>query len=298
MSTAVFELLEKIWVLDESNFNEVLVDSLSKGKAVFHDGVAYWGEGSGKTGVIQHLPFKEVAYKSAEEAIKAAQMTTVIATAASTCVILGALIIQTKYLAAKLDKIQETVDEISQDVHSQNIIYYMDKISDYIGGIEFARTLLRDRTLAGEIREVAYPLLAQVAAKRNHVLSFIDNILNLAGNQQNLTERHYELIINFAHMMIEIIPMGIHTEYLLAARVGKPRLAEQILLDGSNRHQSAILVYKKFMNEQHNALVRGTIGDRARVYRDIETKVEALLNSTENKLLLTLPAGRMALEAA
>lgn len=298
MSAAAYDMLEKIWILDESKFYKTLVGALTEGKAVIHDGVAYWSKGSGKTGVIQHLPFKEAAYKSAEEAIKAAQMTTVIATAASTCVILGALIVQTKYLAAKLDKIQETVDEISKDVHSQNIIYYMDKISDYIGGIEFARTLLRDRTLAGEIREVAYPLLAQVAAKRNHVLSFIDNILNLAGNQQNLTARHYELIINFAHMMIEIMPMGIHTEYLLAARVGKPRLAEQVLLDGSNRYESALSVYKNFMNEQHNALVRGTIGDRAKVYQGIEPKVKALLNSTESKLLLTLPAGRMALEAA
>ncbi|UQG60886.1 hypothetical protein MIH18_02730 [Marinobacter sp. M3C] len=298
MNNAAFELLEKIWVLDEFKLNKTLIDALTEGKAVIHDGVAYWAKGSGDTGVIQHLPFKEVTYKSAEEAIKAAQMTTVIAAAASTCIILGALIIQTKYLAAKLDKIQETVDEISKDVHSQNIIYYMDKISDYIGSIECARTLLRDRTLAGEIREIAYPLLAQVAAKRNHVLSFIDNILNLAGNQRDITERHYELIVNFAHMMMEIMPMGIHTEYLLTARVGKPRLAEQILLDGAHRYESAMLVYKSFMNKQHNALVRGTIGDRARVYQGIERKVEALLNSTENKLLLTLPAGRMALEAA
>ena len=298
MNTAAYDLLEKIWVLDESKLNETLVDALTKGKAVLHDGVAYWAEGSGKTGVIQHLPFKEAAYKSTEEALKAAQMTTVIATAASTCVILGALIIQTKYLAAKLDKLQETVDEISKDVHAQNVIYYMDKITDYIGGIEFARTLLRDRTLAGEISEVAYPLLAQVAAKRNHVLSFIDNILNLASNQRDITERHYELIVNFAHIMMEIMPMGIHTEYLLTARVGKPRLAEQILLDGAHRYESAMFVYKSFMNKQHKALVRGTIGDRARVYQSIERKVEALVTSTENKLLLTLPTGRMALDAA
>lgn len=104
MSTSAFELLERIWILDESKLNKTLVDALAEGKAVIHDGVAYWAEGSGKTGVIQHLPFKEATVKSVEEAIKTAQMTTVIATAASTCIILGALIIQTKYLAAKLDK--------------------------------------------------------------------------------------------------------------------------------------------------------------------------------------------------
>lgn len=245
------------------------------------------------------MPFKETLIKSAEEAIKAAQMTTVLATAASTCVILGALIIQTKYLAAKLDKIQSTVDEISKDLHSQNIIYYMDKVTDYIGAIEVARTLLKDRSLAHEIKEVAYPLLATAAAKRNHALSFIDNILNLAHNSNELTNKHYELVVNFAHMMLEIMPLGMHTEYLLAARVGKPQLAQQILEDGSERYQGAIGLYKGFLNDQHRQLVRGSIGDKAETFHRIEHRAKQLIDSEENRLLLSLPNGRMAvLQAA
>lgn len=295
---ATVELLEKIWVVDEAALSEKLLKALTEGKAVIHDGVAYWAEGSGQTGIIQHLPFKQTLVKSAEEAIKAAQMTTVMATAASTCIILGALIIQTKYLAAKLDKIQDTVDEISRDLHAQNIVYYMDKTTDYIGGIEVARTLLSDRGLASEIKEIAYPLLASVAAKRNHALSFIDNILNLARNTDELTNKHYELVINFAHMMMEIIPLGMHTEYLLASRVGKPRLAEQILLDGANRYEGAMNLYKGFLNEQHRALIRGSIGDKAEIFHRIEHKAEQLIGSQENRLLLSLPTGRIALEAA
>ncbi|EPL60496.1 hypothetical protein B382_21046 [Stutzerimonas stutzeri B1SMN1] len=295
--SATVELLEKIWVVDEAALSEKLLKALAEGKAVIHDGVAYWAEGSGQTGIIQHLPFKETLVKSAEEAIKAAQMTTVMATAASTCIILGALIVQTKYLAAKLDKIQDTVDEISRDLHAQNIVYYMDKTTDYIGGIEVARTLLSDRGLADEIKEVAYPLLASVAAKRNHALSFIDNILNLARSTNELTNKHYELVINFAHMMMEIMPLGMHTEYLLASRVGKPRLAEQILLDGAKRYESAMNLYKGFLNEQHRALIRGSIGDKAEIFHRIEHKAEQLIGSQENRLLLSLPSGRIALAA-
>lgn len=295
--SATVELLEKIWVVDEAALSEKLLKALAEGKAVIHDGVAYWAEGSGQTGIIQHMPFKETLVKSAEEAIKAAQMTTVMATAASTCIILGALIVQTKYLAAKLDKIQDTVDEISRDLHAQNIVYYMDKTTDYIGGIEVARTLLSDRGLADEIKEVAYPLLASVAAKRNHALSFIDNILNLARSTNELTNKHYELVINFAHMMMEIMPLGMHTEYLLASRVGKPRLAEQILLDGAKRYESAMNLYKGFLNEQHRALIRGSIGDKAEIFHRIEHKAEQLIGSQENRLLLSLPSGRIALAA-
>ncbi|OPA85113.1 hypothetical protein BFW88_23715 [Pseudomonas fluorescens] len=291
---AAADLLQKIWVLDEAALSKKLLDALAQGKAVIHDGVAYWKAGSGETGIIQHLPFKETMIKSAEEAIKAAQMTTVMAAAASTCVILGALIIQTKYLAAKLDKIQHTVDEIAKDLHAQNIVYYMDKVTDYIGGIEVARTLLKDRSLAHEIREVAYPLLATAAAKRNHALSFIDNILNLAHNSNELTNKHYELVVNFAHMMLEIMPLGMHTEYLLAARVGKPQLAQQILEDGAERYQGAMNLYKNFLNDQHRSLIRGSIGEKAEIFHRIEHKAKQLIHSEENRLLLSLPNGRMA----
>ncbi|HDS1692627.1 TPA: hypothetical protein QEM72_003150 [Pseudomonas putida] len=296
---AAAELLEKIWVLDEAAFSKALIDALAAGKAVIHDGVAYYAAGSGKTGVIQHLPFKETVFKSAEEALKAAQMTTVMATAASTCVILGALIIQTKYLAAKLDKIQNTVDEIAKELHTQNIVYYMDKVTDYIGSIEVARTLLKDRSLASEIKEVAFPLFATAAAKRNHAMSFIDNILALAQSRNELSSKHYELVVNFAHMMLEVMPLGIHTEYLLAARVGKPMLAQLILEDGAERYQGAMQQYKAFLNAQHRELVRGNMGDKTVVLQRIEDKARHLIQSQENQLLLTLPYGRMAtLEAA
>lgn len=296
--SATAELLEKIWVVDEAALSEKLVKALTEGKAVIHDGVAYWAEGSGQTGIIQHLPFKETLVKSAEEAIQAAQMTTVLATAASTCIILGALIVQTKYLAAKLDRIQNTVDEISRDLHAQNIIYYMDKVTDYIGAIEVARTLLGDRTLAHEIKDVACPLLASAAAKRNHALSFVDNVLNLARSTSELTNKHYELVINFVHMMLEIIPLGMHTEYLLASRIGKLRLAEQILLDGAKRYEGAMKLYKGFLNEQHRNLIRGSLGDKAEIFHRIEHRAEQLIGSEENRLLLSLPNGRMALLAA
>jgi hypothetical protein len=49
--------IEKIWVLDETRLSSEFVKAYTEGKAAIHDGVAYWAKGSGKTGVIQHLPF-------------------------------------------------------------------------------------------------------------------------------------------------------------------------------------------------------------------------------------------------
>ncbi|MCK9619130.1 MAG: hypothetical protein M0R47_01195 [Methylobacter sp.] len=284
----------KIWVVDEAKLYPKLIKAISEGKAVIHDGVAYWAEGSGQTGVIQHLPFKETVVQNVEEALKMAQATTVIATAVSTGIILAAIVVQTRYLAAKLDKIQETVDVIAKDIHAQNIIFYMDKIAEYVGNVEVARSLLKDRSLAEEIHELAYPLLTTLASKRNQVMSFVDNILSLAKTSPDVSPRHYELIVNFAQMMLDIMPVGIHIEYLLTSRIGKPRLAEHLLLDGAEQFNGALGVYKNFMNELHRDLVKGQIGNRKSVYQAIESRAMQLIKSEENKILLSLPTGRVA----
>ena len=287
-------LQEKIWIIDEAKLYPNLIQAMSDGKAVIHDGVAYWAEGSGKTGVIQHLPFKETAFQNVEEALKIAQTTATIATAVSTGIILAAIVVQTKYLAIKLNKIQGTVDVISQDVHAQSIVFYMDKITEYVGHIEAARPLLKDRSLADEIRELAIPLLTTLAGKRNQVLSFLDNILGLANSSKDVTPKHFELITNFAQMMLELMPFSIHIEYLLSSRIGKLRLAEQILIDGSERFNAALEVFRGFMNELHRELVRGKIGERVGTYRSIEGRATQLFQSEQNKLLLSLPTGRVA----
>lgn len=286
-------LIDKVWIVDEPKLYPEFIEAYRKGKAAIHDGVAYWAQGSGNKGIIQHLPFKEASFLNISEALKAAQMTTVIASAVSTTIILGAIIIQTRYLAEKLDKIQKTVDLISQDLHSHSILFYMDKISDYFGSIETARVLLKDRSLSEEIRDIAVLLLTSLSNNRNKLLSFIDSILSLAKTPA-ISQRHFELIVNFVQMMLETIPMGIHLEYLLSARVGKIQLAEQILLDGAERYEIVINCYRSFLNQLYKESVHGIIGDKAIVFKEIENRALNLLKKNEYKLLLSLPTGRVA----
>lgn len=51
---------------------------------------------------------------------------------------------------------------------------------------------------------------------------------------------------------------------------------------------------KVFLNEQHKKLIRGGIGSRAEVFHRIENKAEHLFKSDENRLMLSLPLGRVA----
>lgn len=177
-------ILNKIWVVDFNNVKPEVINGLNNGTANLYDGVVYWAKKSGNNGIIQHLPFKEFAIDktndvmSLTKSIQALQATTTAAISLSTCVILGALVIQTQYLATKIDKLQEAIDTVSVDVHSQNIIYYMDKISSC--AIESARVLLLDRSIKEEIKDIAVSLLANIGCKRNELFSFLDNILSIA----------------------------------------------------------------------------------------------------------------------
>jgi hypothetical protein len=290
---------EKIWILDELKLSPDFIEAYASGKAAIHDGVAYWAKGSGRTGVIQHLPFKEAAISESEvlKAVQLAQSAVVVSVAISTIIILAAIAVQTRYLAKKLDKIQETVDLISQDQHAQNIIFFMDKLSDYFGSIEVARTLLRDRDMADEINDVAVSLLPVLVAKRNHLLALIENMLNMARQGKLVSERLFKLIVDFVQMMLDLLPMGIHVEYLLAARVGKLRLAEELLIDGKERYDLGIVCYKNFLNETHREVIQGKCRG-LEALQGVESRAEALFGNANNQLLLSLPSGRIEMKSS
>lgn len=298
MKKAQKMLEESIWIVDESRLNSVLTTALREGKAAIHDGVAYWAEGSGRSGIIQHLPFKEVPFEGVEKAIQAAQAATCIATAVSTGIILAAIVVQTRYLASKIEKVHQKVDEVAKDIHAQNIIFYMEKISDYAGQVETGRTLLKDRDLAREIQEPASSLLVAMTSRRNQILSFIENILSLANSSTSITPKHFELIVSFVQLILDLMPYGIHVEYLLAARIGKTRLAEQLLADAAEAYNVTLERYRRFMNELHRNLVRGQIGERKAAYQSIESQAVKLFNNKERQALLAVPDRRAAIAIA
>lgn len=291
MSTQAL-IRNKVWTVDFDNVKPEVINGLNNGTANIYDGVVYWAKNSGNNGIIQHLPFKEFAIDktndvmSLTKSIQALQATTTAAIGLSTCVILGALIIQTQYLAAKIDKLQETIDSVSVDVHSQNIIYYMDKISSYFGAIESARVLLLDRSIKEEIKDIAVSLLANIGCKRNELFSFLDNILLIA---HIVSPRHYELIVDFVHLVLDILPKAIYIEKELYARIDKINSAEFIFQESRNRYMALLTMYKSWCNQQYKDAVDNKLpASYGNAFLQREQKVSTLFKSTENSLLLSL----------
>lgn len=306
-------MLDKIWIVDESKLNEELKKALLEGKAVVHDGVAYWAKGSGKTGVIQHLPFKETSFKNIEDALKMAQTTTLFATAISTGIILAAIAIQTAYLSKKLDIIQATADLIAKDLHSHQIAFYTDKVSEYVGNLQLVQILLNNRKTNdtsydfSEIYDIATPLLVATTTSRNKMMSFMDNIFGYASSSQENSGRNFELILRFVQSILELIPYGLQAECVLYARIGKLGLSEQIRLDGISSYEQSLLNYKTVLGELWEMRRRGKLesNDKKEPFEKIENSASEWLRSDINVNFLALknvpqmePLKQMSIDAS
>lgn len=309
------DLVSKIWVLDEGSISTTLFEALQKGQAVIYDGVAYWAEGSGKTGIIQHLKFTERTVDNAKQimdqlqsvasatqnvaqAVQSMQNVLMATQVLSSVVVVGAIVVQTQYLGRKLDAIQDTVDEIAQTQHEQNLVFYMDKIGDYMGYVEYARSLLEDRAMATEIREVATPLLAHLGSKRNHIASLVDNIAGYVKNSagERSESKHFKLMLDFIHMLVDILPGALHAEHLLAARIGKPALAQSILWSGAQKYEQVLGSYRGLMNQLNREMVAGALGQQGeRVFMEYKPKLLELMQSPVNQMLLFKQQAKIAL---
>lgn len=309
------DLLDKVWILDPNSIKPELIDALQKGQAAIYDGVAYWAKGSGKTGVIQHLDFiqskaenaKQImeqlqsvasATQNVAQAVQSMQNVLMAAQVLSSVVVVGAIVVQTQYLGRKLDAIQDTVDEIAQTQHEQNLVFYMDKIGDYMGYVEYARSLLEDRAMATEIREVATPLLAHLGSKRNHIASLVDNIAGYVKNSagERSESKHFKLMLDFIHMLVDILPGALHAEHLLAARIGKPALAQSILWSGAQKYEQVLGSYRGLMNQLNREMVAGALGQQGeRVFMEYKPKLLELMQSPVNQMLLFRQQAKIAL---
>jgi len=129
----------KIYAFDESLYNPKLIEALKNNQAIFRDGVAYWKKGLKTSGIIQHIPLKEVSAVTSETFVKTLgslqstlQGTIVAAQAVSSATLMIAVVVQTQILSKKIEAVRSSVLQVSQNVNEQNILFYTDKASEYL----------------------------------------------------------------------------------------------------------------------------------------------------------------------
>lgn len=279
---------ETLLTIDWINVYKEVKSAIETGHAVIRDGVAYWHSTSGKSGIAQHLPLKEVVLDTAsigeiKQLMQMAQTMQLAAVGLSTGVIVGAMVMQTMYLAQKIDKLQQSLDVISGDVHAQNVIFYMEKLSRYFGVVESARVMLLDKSLVEETHDVAANLIAQMGSERNEVLSFIDNLLSYADK---LSDRHLEQVLDFITIMLDIMPKAIYVESQLCDRYGKFRLAEHLMHQNARRYTLTLEHYRQWCNDKVKESIRGRSDPQSLAFNRKQEDLRLLFKSEDNSMLL------------
>jgi len=281
-------LKETLLTIDWINVYKEVKSAIETGHAVIRDGVAYWHSTSGKSGIAQHLPLKEVVLDTAsigeiKQLMQMAQTMQLAAVGLSTGVIVGAMVMQTVYLAQKIDKLQQSLDVISGDVHAQNVIFYMEKLSRYFGVVESARVMLLDKSLVEETHDVAANLIAQMGSERNEVLSFIDNLLSYADK---LSDRHLEQVLDFITIMLDIMPKAIYVESQLCDRYGKFRLAEHLMHQNARRYTLTLEHYRQWCNDKVKESISGRSDPQSLAFNRKQEDLRLLFKSQDNAMLL------------
>ncbi|MBH0017833.1 hypothetical protein [Pseudoalteromonas sp. NGC95] len=282
--------MEQLYIFDWSKVKPEVIEGISKGLVELRDGVAYKLNEAGHFVITQHMPLKEVSINSSSNIegvlkhLNAAQNIQLAATAISTGLILGAIVVQTMYLANKIDKLQDQIDLVSQDVHSQNVLYFMGKLSEYFGLIESARVLLLDKALVEESQGIAEQYMAQLAAKRNELLSLIDNLIDYVDTA---SERHAKLMFDFVNMMMDILPKTISLETQLYERYGKYKMADHILATSAKSYTNILTNYKTWCNSKIQEVISGNAPQHMQLMNDKEDLLKELFNSEINQAILT-----------
>ncbi|MGR5233640.1 hypothetical protein [Vibrio rotiferianus] len=265
-----------------------MYEAINKDSAVIRDGVAHWAKNSGKSGIAEWLPLKQVNIDPEQlgdlsKLLQSAQTTQLIAIGLSTTFIVCAIVIQTVDLLKKIDKLQEAIDLVSAEINTQNMLFYMEKMSKYFGVVESARVLLLDRSLVSGTVSIADNIITQLSIERNEVLSLIDNLIGIADQA---TDEHLAHMLDFINLLLDMLPKAVYIETQLCYRYEKFGLAEHLMRENSKRYNKSLGQYRSWCNTKVQAVLRGQSNPIALPFHEKKDELKDLFNCEYNQLLL------------
>ena len=249
----------EIFAFDQDRFSDILSKAIKNNQVIFRDGVAYLKSGLASKGIIQHVPIKKVQALTSETFVKSLgslqsslQITIVAAQAISTASLMVATVIQTQILSKKIEAVRSSVLQVSQAVNEQNILFYTDKVSEYLSVIQNLRLVLKSNEDIQVIESLANTTLAESMQLKNHMSFFILNLLSLVESEKIKDKQHLGLILNFIQQMMEILPVGMHLEHILSHRLGQYQLSQTLIEDSHQKYSMLLENYRGYLNLINN----------------------------------------------
>ena len=296
------EAIKVIMVPDWDKVEPEIIELLKSGYMRLREGVIYWEKGKklseGAGSIVKHLPFKEMAVDVSQgvnidqliKATSAVQNSVYLSAGLSTGILLAAIVIQTTYLSKKLNKIQESIDQIAVEIQTQNQLFYLDKLSSYMGSIMAAHEMLAINREGEDVADIAAPLLVTLTQQRNELCTFLMNLIGWIDHskavESKITDTHAALIVDFITSVLDVMPKSIYVESALYAAIGKYHYADALVGQAAMKYNSVLDSYRLWAKSGYEQWLVGNASRGSHLLVNKFEDINHLLRSVENKLLL------------
>jgi hypothetical protein len=239
--------------------------------------------------IVQHMPFKQVTLPQSSDLLEiaknaqSAQQAIGGLIAASSVAIMGTVIISTAYLSHKLDNIQKKIDVLQKELHSQNLVYYSDRITTYFGTVEATREIISNEIVTKENPDLVILKISELSNMRNQLLSFLDNLVTVSDY---FTTDHKSIAIDFINMTFDLIPKGVFIETQAAYKIERFYLGDNIRNSAREKYNNSIQSYRDWANSKYRSILKGGNDAGALVFDNKIKEIRELISSEENKFLL------------
>ncbi len=279
-------MIEKVIVLDIDKLPPLVKEGIENGIYKIFNGVVRDGGGN----IVKHIPQKiiELSPKDLQNLpsfLQGAQGTALAATALSTTVILGAIVVATTVIVNKLSEIQSSIDDIKKELQDQNLFQYFLQLKDYVAVSESLREILTSPECVDENRDLIALKLNEISIKRNGLMLTMNERLS---NIDNVSAEHKEVVVNFLDQSVALLPKIAYLESEGAGAIGKFKLSEKVNAEFSNKYQLIEFRYKRFLNNEIDRSIRGESILASRVIENIRKSAE--LEFETNQYLLANPS--------
>lgn len=258
------------------------------------NGNVYWAEGSGKTGIVKQLPLKPVSpdelakandLLQLAETVKAGQAATMVAVGVSTVVLLAAVVAATKYLAAKIDRLQGDIAGVAKMVGHQAQLGYVDRVTDYTSAVTNAQQWIRPGLPRSEVAEQLDQSIGSLSQGRYKTLEFVRRLRDVIDQSQLVGPEQYRQALQYMTGILDWVPVALFIERELCLAAEKPQLAHKLRTEDAAQFRSELAQFRTWCDGQYAAVARGE-SDYADELAAQRGALEALFNSPMHGVLL------------
>lgn len=278
-------MIEKVIILDIDKLPSATKEGLENGIYKIFNGVVRDKSGN----IIKHIPQKIFEFSSKDlqnlpSLIKSAQSTALAATALSTTIILGAIVVATTIIVNKLNEIQNSIDGIKKELQDQNLFQYFLQLKDYVAVSESLREILSSPECIDENRDLIALKLNEISIKRNGLMLTMHERLQ---NIDNVSVEHKEVIVNFLDQSVALLPKIAYIEIEGARSIEKFKLSEKVSSEFSKKYRDIEFGYKRFLNNEIDKFKKGENVLASHVIDNIRKTAEIEFEMNQHLLINT-----------